>query len=325
MNSSRHAATHGTALALIVLGTNLVGCASGDGERGQNTGATTGTTTTSGTGTMMLPTATTPATTTTAPTTTGTPTTTPTDMAPTTLSPLGSGVMSGASTSSDRYAKGPNVTRDGVPYFFMANGWGPGFESQSVEWNGTSFTVASMNGMQGMNYEPASYPTVFCGRYSSNSSLEGCGLPADIASLTQLRTGWSWDAGGNTGEYNAAYDVWLSDGTKFTSFFMVWLRDPSGQQPAGSPGELNVMVPNVPGTWDIWTGEVNGAPIVNYVAQEDEDIPSLEFDLLDFFKDAAARGIEVQGTQVMGVAVGFEIWNGPITNLKTLDFYVDAR
>jgi hypothetical protein len=207
----------------------------------------------------------------------------------------------------------------------MANGWGPGFEAQSVQWNGTSFSVLSMTGTQGPNYEPASYPTVFCGRYSSGTSKPGCGLPAQFAALTQLRTGWSWEANGNEGEYNAAYDVWLSENGVFKSFFMVWLRDPYGQQPAGFGTDYNITVANVPGVWDIWQGEVGGAPIVNYVAHEGEDVPALEFDLLDFFKDAAARGIQVQGSQVMGVAVGFEIWNGPVTDLKSLDFYVDAR
>jgi hypothetical protein len=32
----------------------------------------------------------------------------------------------------------------------------------------------------------------------------------------------------------------------------------------------------------------------------------------------------VPGTHVLSVAVGFEIWNGPITNLQSNDFYVDV-
>src|SRR5689334_23089000 len=73
--------------------------------------------------------------------------------------------QAGSGSTSERYAKAA-VTRDGMNYFFMANGWGPGFQSQSVTYSGTSFTVTSMQGTQGMQYQPASYPTVFCGVYS---------------------------------------------------------------------------------------------------------------------------------------------------------------
>ena len=250
-------------------------------------------------------------------------TTTPPAQPPGELSPLGSGVMGGSGTSTDRYANRA-VTRDGSNYFFMSNGWGPGFESHTVSWEGTSFTVEQMEGMQGPRWEPASYPTVFCGVYSETSPE--CGLPAAIDSLTSLRTGWSWRANGNSGEYNAAYDVWLGNGTArgdFSGYFMVWLRDPPGQQPAGAPSEhRGITVANVEGEWDIWVGEVNNSPIVNYVRAEGSDSESIEFELLDFLADAEARGVEVPGTHILSVAVGFEIWNGPITNLESVDFYV---
>lgn len=239
------------------------------------------------------------------------------------LSPLGAGVMGGSGTSSDRYTNRA-VTRDGGNYFFMSNGWGPGFESQTVSWDGTSFTVEEMQGAQGPNWEPASYPTVFCGVYSETSPE--CGLPAAIDSLTSLRTGWTWRANGNTGEYNAAYDVWLGNGPTrrdFSGYFMVWLRDPPGQQPAGAPSQhRGITVADVEGEWDIWVGEVNNAPIVNYVRPEGTDSESLEFDVLDFIADAEQRGVEVPGTHILSVAVGFEIWNGPVTNLQSVDFYV---
>jgi Glycosyl hydrolase family 12 len=247
----------------------------------------------------------------------------PVDAPPAEPNPLGAGVMVGMGQSSAQFAKA-GVKRDGVNYTFMANGWGPGFAEQTVSWNGSAFTVVSMQGTQGDNYEPATYPTVFCGTYSRNSS-QPCGLPAAISNLTQLRTGWRWDANGNVGEYNAAYDIWLGQNGMFTSFFMVWLRDPPGQQPAGSPTVTGITVSGVPGVWDIWTGEVNNAPITNYVAAEGQDVPELEFDVLHFFADAAARGIAPPGTEVLAVAVGFEIWNGPVTDLRSLDFYVDAN
>jgi hypothetical protein len=37
------------------------------------------------------------------------------------------------------------------------------------------------------------------------------------------------------------------------------------------------------------------------------------------------RGLQVPGTHILSVAVGFEIWNGPVTNLQSIDFYVDPQ
>jgi hypothetical protein len=240
---------------------------------------------------------------------------------------LGTGQMQGSGTSSERYAKS-DVSRDGVNYFFMANGWGPKFESQSVSWNGTAFTVKSMQGTMGEDYSPASYPTVFCGAYSDSQS-KSCGLPAAISSLTTLRTGWSWRPNGNTGEYNAAYDIWLANGPdrgSFSGYLMVWFRDPVGQQPAGSVKARDVVVANVPGVWDIWAGTVwDGFPIINWVRREEQDTLDMEFDVMDFIRDAQRRGYEVPGTHVLSVAVGFEIWEGPVNNLETVDFFVDVH
>ncbi|MFZ5890469.1 MAG: GH12 family glycosyl hydrolase domain-containing protein [Myxococcota bacterium] len=243
-------------------------------------------------------------------------------------SPAGFGnpAQAGMGSSSDRWAKA-GVTRDGVSYFFMANGWGPGFQSQSVEFTGTAFTVTSMQGKQGSNYEPASYPTVFCGAYSDSKSGE-CGLPNTLAAIQTLRTGWRWKPNGNTGQYNAAYDIWLSN-TNATSglsaYLMVWLRDPPGQQPAGRLQTSNVTVSGAPSTWNLWVGNVGNVPYVAYVRPEGSDLLEAEFDVMDFVRDVRMRNISLPGSQIVSVAVGFEIWNGPITNLVSEDFYVDVN
>lgn len=241
-------------------------------------------------------------------------------------SSLGGATMGGTGSTQERYFK-TDVTRDGQNYFLMANGWGPNFQSQSIAWNGTSFTVQSLQGQQGPNYEPASYPTVFCGEYSDSRSRE-CGLPAALDSMTSLRTGWSWNDNGNDGEYNAAYDIWLgtsNERSSFSGYLMVWYREPAGQQPAGQPTLRDVTVQNVPGSWDIWQGRVGGRPIINWVRAEGQDTPSMEFDILDFVRDAQTRNLTVPGSHVLSVAVGFEIWNGPITNLESVDFYVNVE
>lgn len=230
--------------------------------------------------------------------------------------------------SDEQYYTAADIKRNGQSYVLITNGWGPGFDSHTVSWNGTSFTVDKMEGSPGSNGQPASYPTVFCGQYSVMQRGD-CGLPKAISELTSLKTGWRWDPNGNeNGKYNAAYDIWVGDGTRFTGYLMVWLRDPPGFQPAGSPNAMHqgVTVANVPGTWDIWNGSVNSRPIVNWVRREGTDSREIEFDVLDFVRDAEMRGLSIPGaTHVRAVAVGFEIWEGPIAGLKSNDFYVKVN
>jgi hypothetical protein len=236
---------------------------------------------------------------------------------------LGHGLYQGAGETTDRYGVS-DVLRNNVNYKFIANGWGSGWQSHDISWNGTSFTIKSLNGSQGADYSPAGYPSMFCGVYSMTPSMP-CGLPATLASLTQVKTGWEWVSNGNNGQYNAAWDIWLGNGMSLSAYLMVWLRDPPGQQPAGAATLGNVTVQNLPGTWTIWTGTVNGHPIVNYVAREGSDIPQLEFNVLDVYHDALSRGLSLPGDTLLAVATGYEIWNGPITNLQTTDFYVDVH
>jgi len=239
-------------------------------------------------------------------------------------SELGKGVYQGTGTSTDQYAES-DIYRDGVGYKFIANGWGSGWRSHDISWNGTSFTVASLNGSQGANYSPAGYPTVFCGLYSMKQSIGSCGLPAAISSLKSVKTGWRWQANGNNGEYNAAWDIWLGNGNSLSAYLMVWLRDPPGQQPAGSATISGASVAGLPGNWAIWTGSVNGHPIVNYVREEGQDLPELEYDVMNVYRDAIQRNYSLPGSNIIAVAVGFEVWNGPIANLVTDDFYVDVK
>jgi hypothetical protein len=240
------------------------------------------------------------------------------------VSELGKGVYQGTGSSTEQYAES-DIYRDGVGYKFIANGWGSGWQSHSISWNGTSFKVESLSGSQGENYSPAGYPTMFCGLYSMKQSVGSCGLPGAVSSLKSVKTGWRWQANGNSGQYNAAWDIWLGNGNDLSAYLMVWLRDPPGQQPAGAAATAGVTVTGLPGTWNIWTGNVNGHPIVNYVKGEGQDLPELEYDVLDVYRDAIKRGYSLPGSNILAVAVGYEVWNGPISNLVTDDFYVDVK
>jgi len=239
-----------------------------------------------------------------------------------TMTLLGTGMFQGSGESSDQFAEG-DVARNGVGYKFIANGWGPKWQSHTIGWKGTSFTVKSFAGSVGDKYEPAGYPSIFCGLYSKKQS-DDCGLPIDISKAKSIKTGWRWKANGNTGQYNAAWDIWLGNGGNLSAYLMVWLRDPPGQQPAGAAATAGATVPGLPGTWNVWKGSVNGLPIVNYVLPEGKDLSELEFNVLDVYNDAMKRQ-SLPGSQILAVAVGYEIWNGPITNLTTEDFYVDVK
>jgi hypothetical protein len=246
-----------------------------------------------------------------------------------TTSQLGKGSYQGTGDSTVQYEE-DDVYRSGVGYKFIANGWGTGWQNHHISWNGTSFKVLSLNGSQGTDYSPAGYPTMFCGLYTKKQSAGKCGLPGAISSLSSVKTGWRWMSGGNNGQYNAAWDIWLGNGTTLSAFLMVWLRDPPGQQPAGAAFLAGATVTGLPGTWNIWRGTVvhEGAtyPIVNYVQPEGHDLSELEFDVLDVYRDAIKRpGVSLPGTNLMAVAVGYEVWNGPVTNLVTEDFYVDVK
>ena len=61
---------------------------------------------------------------------------------------------------------------------------------------------------------------------------------------------------------------------------------------------------------------------ISYAREGGQDSPALEIDVMDFVRDARARQIQLPGITVLGVAVGFEIWSGPIDKLETNDFYV---
>ncbi len=237
---------------------------------------------------------------------------------------FGTPLYQGSGDTTAQYGEG-DVARNGVGYKFIANGWGMNWMSHDISWNGTSFVVKSLNGTQGSDYSPAGYPSMFCGLYSKKQS-DDCGLPIALASATSIKTGWRWKSNGQGGQYNAAWDMWLGDDSKnLSSYMMVWLRDPPGQQPAGAASLAGATVTGLPGTWNIWTGAVQGVPIINYVKPEGQDLSELEFDVMDVYRDAVKRNTNLKGTQLLAVAVGYEIWNGPVANIETDDFYVDVK
>jgi hypothetical protein len=238
---------------------------------------------------------------------------------------FGTPAMTGTGQSTAKYF-GADVTRDGVGYRFITNWWGSGWTAGDVSYNGTGFTVTSAAGTSMPDGTPIGYPATYCGRYSESTAGGNCGLPAAYSTIDKLWTGWKWSSG-DKGQYNAAWDIWLGTASTFQSYLMVWLRDPPGRQPAGNAVISGVTVANVPGTWNIRYGTVNSKPIVNYVRVEGQDACEFEFNVMDFINDAQIRSattpaIMLPGDTVRAIAVGFELWTGPFTNIASDDFYI---
>jgi hypothetical protein len=215
------------------------------------------------------------------------------------------------------------ATCPAVQYKFIANGWGPNWQSHTLTYGGTKLSVDAYAGSQGSNYEPAGYPTVFCGLYS-NIQSGACGLPAPINSIQEIDTGLKWTAATQGSDYNVAYDIWIGNGNNLSAYLMVWMRDPPNAQPAGSVTANNIYVGDDPKRWDVWTGSVNNHPIVNYVRPANEVSNSDAFDAMDFV-DHAKQNYNLPGDTLLAVAVGFEIWNGPVAGLKVDDFCVEVH
>lgn len=243
-----------------------------------------------------------------------------------------SGMHSVSYNTNSRYET-IDVARGSTNYRLITNGWGSNFRSHHIQGVGTQMRVVDFQGDVGTGSSPAGYPTVYYGNYSSTGASVGSTLPRAISGLESIDTGLRWSHPAASGSYNVAWDVWMSTGGQHTGYFMVWLRDPPNFRPAGAPVDRNdddnVIVANVNGSWRLIVGDVNvngvSLPIINYVRAEGNDTYELGFDLMDFINDATNRGHQLPGTEIMGVAVGFEIWEGPIQNLGIDDFCVDVQ
>lgn len=231
-------------------------------------------------------------------------------------------------STSSRYEK-IDVTRGATSYRLITNGWGENWVNHAISGQGTQMRVNSFEGGVGVGSSPAGYPTVYYGDYSNTGVSTGALLPRAISSISSVHTGLKWSHPAATGAYNVAWDVWLSQGGAHSGYFMVWLRDPPGFKPAGSSKEKGIIVSGVNGYWDIWAGSVTvegvSLPIINYVRTEGSDSYELGFNLIDFFNDATSRAYTLPGTEIMSVAIGFEIWQGPVADLGINDFCVTVN
>lgn len=228
------------------------------------------------------------------------------------------------------------VTVDGLQYYLQVNQWNEASSgTQSMQVGGDFFfKMVAQAASVPTNGGPTGFPSIFIGG-NSNNITEGSNLPKQVSTLTSVPTTWVWkDAGtlanGTANSYNAAYDVWFSQGADGEpsayhpsgAFLMVWYHKPFDAQPIGSIVDNQATVPNVPGQWNVWVGVNNGTPIISYTATQ--TISSMDFDLMDFIRHAVARGDTVQSSHYLtNVFAGFEIWRGGV-NLETTSFCAEV-
>jgi Glycosyl hydrolase family 12 len=234
----------------------------------------------------------------------------------------GAGVLTGTGTLTTQY-QWAAVTRDGRNYVVQNNVWG-GTSNQAVSYDGTTFSITQQNGSNATNGAPISFPSVFIGSNNSRST-SGSNLPHGVSTLSSVPTTWTNNAGGPSGTYDAAYDVWFSTGSggdpgsPSGGYLMVWYYKPTNAQPIGSVKYSAVTIPNASGTWDVWIGDNGNVPCISYVRTQ--SIQSMSYDLNSFIQDAVKNrpGTIQSGWYLTNVFAGFEIWSGG-QGLQTTSF-----
>jgi hypothetical protein len=243
------------------------------------------------------------------------------------MSPANCGTMTGSGPIYERYGV-LMVTRNGLQYVVQNNVWGNANATQTLQVNGTTFTVTQQTGNNSGAYEPVSYPSVFIGSNNGHTSA-GSGLPRAVSSLPTINTSFSHNADGSiAGIYNAAYDVWFSTTSSGDlnapsgGYLMVWLYDPTQKQPVGGMVLSGQTIAGVDGTWNIYTGTTGSParPVISYVRTQ--NTTSMTFDLRAFISHAVANypSNVSSGWYLSNVFGGFEIWSGGI-GLEVTCFY----
>jgi hypothetical protein len=218
-------------------------------------------------------------------------------------------------------------------YYLYTNWWGA-YDGQTVSYKGLSFTVGNPSGGDlADSNTPMGYPAFFIGSYSGHAT-KGSNLPISVNEITAIPTIFSSNAAdGDTSNYNAVYDVWLTadnaplgandyspgnDG----AYLMVWMFKPENRQPRGSKKDSDITVEGVEGQWDVWV-EQTEPPCVSYVSHTPRN--GLAFDLISFIREAVDSERGVYDTMYLStIFAGFEIWGGG-DGLEVKNFCVNVQ
>ncbi|MEU7560184.1 GH12 family glycosyl hydrolase domain-containing protein [Streptomyces eurythermus] len=189
-------------------------------------------------------------------------------------------------------------------YVVQNNRWGTS-ETQCINVTDSGFRITQADGSVPTNGAPKSYPSVFYGCHYTNCS-PGTSLPAQLGTISSAPTSISYSYVSNA-VYDAAYDIWLdptprTDGVNRTEI-MVWFNKVGSIQPVGS----QVGTATVAGRqWQVWSGNNGSNDVLSFVAPS--AITSWSFDVMDFARQAVARGLAQNSWYLTSVQAGFEPW-----------------
>ncbi|MDN3261107.1 cellulose binding domain-containing protein [Streptomyces sp. CSDS2] len=189
-------------------------------------------------------------------------------------------------------------------YVVQNNRWGTS-ETQCINVTDSGFRITQADGSVPTNGAPKSYPSVFNGCHYTNCS-PGTSLPAQLSTISSAPTSISYSYVSNA-VYDAAYDIWLdptprTDGVSRTEI-MVWFNKVGPIQPVGS----QIGTATVAGRqWQVWSGNNGSNDVLSFVAPS--AITSWSFDVMDFARQAVARGLAQNNWYLTSVQAGFEPW-----------------
>jgi hypothetical protein len=235
------------------------------------------------------------------------------------------------------------VAKDGKEYIIQNNNWGnPESTDQTLSYSDNSFKITgAVNGNGPGGGAPASFPSIYVGNNGQTANAMTTkstdNLPKKVSAIASAQTSLTWTGSCGSG-FNTAYDVWFSAQLPppdykdaVSGFLMVWLCDPSDQQPIGNVQGSPVTIAGK--SWNVWFGQrgTSGSsqgssnPVVSYVPASGA-MNSLSFDLKDFITDAVSKGHIKSDWYLTDVFGGFEIWNGGSSNgLAVTSFTCDVK
>ncbi|MEU5314106.1 cellulose binding domain-containing protein [Streptomyces sp. NPDC021562] len=189
-------------------------------------------------------------------------------------------------------------------YVVQNNRWGTS-ATQCITATDSGFRIVQADGSVPTNGAPKSYPSVYNGCHYTNCS-PGTNLPARLSSVASAPTSISYSYVSGA-QYDAAYDIWLdptprTDGVNRTEI-MVWLNHVGAVQPVGSPTGTSTVAGR---SWQVWSGNNGTNDVLSFVAPS--AIDSWNFDVMDFVRQAVARGLAQDNWYLTSVQAGFEPW-----------------
>jgi hypothetical protein len=204
---------------------------------------------------------------------------------------------------------------------FPSNG-NPMTMQVSATATGVGFTYNTGSGFNAPSNGPGSFPAVISGWGAGHDGIQFYGpykTAKQISALTSVKSSWSFTMGSSG---DAVYDVWFGNSATPTvpqTELMIWIGN-KDKDPLGSSKNT---------TFDTRTPYVGtngtGEQVVSYwIAKGTNGSPVSNFDLLQYFKDAASKGYAglSNNSYLLGVQTGFEVYSG---NWTTMDYNISIQ